>query len=405
MSDVAPPIPRRIEVNAKPLGVAVILIITGAWYLAQTVNARQAALYLVGAVIGIAFYHAAFGFTSAWRVFIAEGRGAGLRAEMVMLAVAVALFFPVLSAGSLFGMPVTGHVAPAGVSVVVGAFMFGVGMQLGDGCSVGTLYTVGGGGTRKLVTFVAFSAGALIATAHLAFWTALPALKPLSLINALGVWPALAVNWIVFAAIAALTIIVERRRHGRLVAAHSQAGRDASAWLHGPWPLMAGAIVLAALNFIVLALSGEPLILTSAFSLWGGKTASALGLNVASWPSWASHSQATALAAPLSHDVNSVIDFGIILGGVLAAALAGRYAPVWRMPVRSLVASIVGGMLLGYGAKLAYGCTIAAYFSGIVSGSVHAWLWLVAAFFGNVLGTRLRPLFGLEVERLKPTAC
>jgi hypothetical protein len=29
----------------------------------------------------------------------------------------------------------------------------------------------------------------------------------------------------------------------------------------------------------------------------------------------------------------------------------------------------------------------------------------VAAFFGNVLGTKVRPLFGLEVERVKLTAC
>ena len=46
-----------------------------------------------------------------------------------------------------------------------------------------------------------------------------------------------------------------------------------------------------------------------------------------------------------------------------------------------------------------------AYFSGILSGSLHGWLWLVVAFIGNVVGTRLRPFFGLEVERLKPTAC
>ena len=405
MSDVAPPIPRRTDVNPKPLGVAAILIIAGAWYLAQTVNARQAALYLVGALLGVVFYHAAFGFTSAWRLFIADGRGAGLRAEMVMLAVAVTLFFPVLSAGSLFGMPVTGHVSPAGISVAVGAFLFGVGMQIGDGCAVGTLYTVGGGGTPKIVTLGAFIAGALMATAHMAFWAALPALKAFSLIEALGVWPALAVNWIVFAAIVALTIFIERRRHGRLVAAHSRTGRNTSTWLHGPWPLMTGAVALAGLNFIVLALSGQPLILTSAFALWGGKTASALGVDVASWPFWASNSQAAALAAPLSHDVNSVIDVGIVLGGMLATALAGRFAPVWRLPVRSLVAAIVGGLLLGYGAKLAYGCTIGAYFSGIVSGSLHAWLWLTAAFFGNVLGTRLRPLFGLQVEQLKSTAC
>ena len=69
------------------------------------------------------------------------------------------------------------------------------------------------------------------------------------------------------------------------------------------------------------------------------------------------------------------------------------------MPVKSLVAAIVGGLFRGYGARIAYGCNIGAYFSGIASASVHGWVWLVAAFAGNVLGTALRPWFGLRVER------
>ena len=404
MSDFASPVSRRFSVDPKPLGIAALLIVVGALYLAQTVNGRQAALYVVGALLGITLYHAAFGFTSAWRVFIADGRGAGLRAQMVMLAVGVALFFPALADGSLFGMPVTGLVSPAGTSVVVGAFLFGIGMQLGGGCASGTLYTVGGGSTRMIVTLVAFIVGSVVATAHMPFWTALPSLQPISLVKSLGVGPALALNWIVFAAIAALTVVIERRRHGRLVAAHTQPPH-ASPWLHGPWPLMAGAIALAALNFVTLALSGRPWGITSAFALWGAKAASTVGVDVASWPYWASKANATALAAPVSRDVTSVMDIGIVLGAMLAAALAGRYAPVWRVPLRSLVAAIVGGLLLGYGARLAYGCNIGAYFSGIVSGSLHGWLWLVAAFFGNVVGTRLGPAFGLEVERLKPAAC
>ncbi|VXA94877.1 conserved membrane hypothetical protein [Burkholderia sp. 8Y] len=404
MSDFATSLPRRSEVNPKPLGVAALLIVAGAWYLAQTAGARQAALYVVGALLGVALYHAAFGFTSAWRVFIADGRGAGLRAQMLMLAVGVALFFPALASGSLFGMPVTGLVSPAGTSVIVGAFMFGIGMQLGGGCASGTLYTVGGGSTRMIVTLAAFILGSVVATAHMPFWTAMPALAPISLVKSMGAVPALLLNWIVFAAIAALTVFVEKRRHGKLVAAHVQPAHT-SPWLHGPWPLVAGALALAVLNFATLALSGRPWGVTSAFALWGAKAASALGVDVANWPYWMSKPNAATLAAPISHDVTSVMDIGIVLGAMLAAALAGRYAPVWRVPMRSLVAAVVGGLLLGYGARLAYGCNIGAYFSGIVSGSLHGWLWLVAAFFGNVIGTRLRPLFGLEVERVRPTAC
>ena len=46
--------------------------------------------------------------------------------------------------------------------------------------------------------------------------------------------------------------------------------------------------------------------------------------------------------------------------------------------------------MLGYGARIAYGCNIGAYFSGIASASLHGWLWFAAAFLGNIAGTRLR---------------
>ena len=392
------------SVSRRPLGVASALILLGAWYLAQAVSGRQSALYVVGALLGMALYHAAFGFTSSWRVFIADGRGEGLRAQMLMLAVGVALFFPALAAGTLFGNPVAGLVNPAGTSVVVGAFIFGIGMQLGGGCASGTLYTVGGGSTRMIVTLIAFVAGSVIGTAYMPFWTSLPQLKPISLVKELGLAPALALNWGVFAAIAAITVVVEKRRFGKLVPAHVQPAHG-SRWLQGPWPLMAGALALVVLNFATLALSGRPWGVTSAFALWGAKAAPLFGFDTATWAYWSTKANAAALAAPITQDVTSVMDIGIVLGAMLAAALAGRYAPVWRLPLRSLVAAVAGGLMLGFGARLAYGCNIGAYFSGIVSGSLHGWLWLVAAFAGNVLGTRLRPLFGLAVERLRPTAC
>ena len=397
-------VPARPGVNPTPLAVSLLLILLGAWYLAQAVSGRQAALYVVGALLGVALYHAAFGFTSAWRVFIADGRGAGLRAQMLMLAVGVALFFPALNAGTLFGNPVTGLVSPAGTSVIVGAFIFGIGMQLGGGCASGTLYTVGGGSTRMIVTLIAFIVGSVIATAYMPFWSSLPQLQPISLVKTLGLAPALALNWAVFALIVVVTIVVEKRRHGKLVASHVQPAHS-SPWLHGPWPLAAGALALVVLNFATLALSGRPWGVTSAFALWGAKAAALVGIDTPGWAYWSTQANAAALAAPVTKDVTSMMDAGIVLGAMLAAALAGRYAPVWKLPLRSFVAAVVGGLLLGFGARLAYGCNIGAYFSGIVSGSLHGWLWLVAAFFGNVLGTRLRPLFGLEVERLTPTAC
>lgn len=398
--------PVRPDIKAAPLAGALVLLAVGAWYLGQTVGASQAALYLVGAALGATLYHASFGFTSSWRVFIADGRGAGLRAQMLMLALACALFFPALAQGSLFGTPVSGNVSPVGVSVAVGAFLFGIGMQLGGGCASGTLYTVGGGSTRMVITLVGFVIGSLIGSAHLPWWTSLPHLAPISLVKELGSLPALGLNLVVFAAIAAVTVWVERRRHGRLVASGGSAFTGWRRALYGPWGLLAGAVLLAGLNFATLALAGRPWGVTSAFALWGAKAASGLGLDVASWSYWQTAGNKAALAAPLSADITSVMDIGVMIGALAAAALAGKFAPVWRIPLKSIAAAAIGGLILGYGARLAFGCNIGAYFSGIASGSLHGWLWLAAAFAGNVVGTRFRPWFGLEVERTpRETAC
>ena len=373
--------------------VAFIFLVLGAVFLQNSVGSRQVLLLVVGAALGLTLYHAAFGFTSAWRVFITDRRGAGLRAQMVMLALAVVLFFPALGAGTLFGQPVVGLVAPAGISVVFGAFIFGIGMQLGGGCASGTLFTVGGGNARMLVTLLFFICGSLIATQHVDWWFALPSFPAVSIVKSFGVIPALLLSLAVFGIIAAVTVRLEKGRHGKLEQGVTSEHPGLRRFLRGPWPLVWGAIALALLNYATLALAGRPWGITSAFALWGAKVASGLGVDVASWAFWQVPANAKALAAPVWEDITSVMDIGIMLGALLAAGLAGRFAPSLKIPPRSLLAAVIGGLLLGYGSRLAYGCNIGAYFSGIASGSLHGWVWLVAAFIGNSVGVRLRPMF------------
>ena len=136
----------------------------------------QSALYLIGGALGISLHHALFGFTGAYRRFLSDGRGSGVRAQMIMLALASLIFAPLLSTGSVFGQQLSGTLAPIGVSVMVGAFIFGVGMQLGGGCASGTLFTVGGGSTRMTITLIAFIAGSLAGSAHLPWWLGQPKL-------------------------------------------------------------------------------------------------------------------------------------------------------------------------------------------------------------------------------------
>jgi len=301
----------------------------------------------------------------------------------------------------VFGLTLQASVAPLSISVIVGAFLFGIGMQLGGGCASGTLYTAGSGNTRMVVTLAAFILGALLSTRHALFWAGLPALQPVSLLTSLGSAGAVLATILICGAIALAGMRLERARHGR-IAPIATNGSDGSSLLRGPWPLLWGAIGLVMVNVATLALAGRPWGITSALAVWGAKMAQAVGVDVQSWPYWADQTRSAILAAPVLGDVTSVMDIGIMLGALGAAGIGGKFAPVWRIPFRSILAAVLGGILLGYGARIAFGCNIGAFFGGVASTSLHGWLWFVAALAGNAFGTRLRPWFGLKVER---TAC
>jgi uncharacterized membrane protein YedE/YeeE len=398
MSATPSQIPQALSLNVPVTVIALLVLAGGAIALGVRDIHSNGVLLVLGGALGLTLYHAMFGFTSAWRVFIADGRGAGLRAQMLMLGIATVLFLPALSEGELFGRGIVGAVAPIGVSLLVGSFLFGLGMQLGGGCGSGTLFTVGGGSVRMLVTLAFFIVGSLIGSAHVPWWFEQPGLGSFSLLKEWGLATAIAAQLGVFALIAIGTLVIERRRHpaARLRPA---AIPITSRLLRGPWPLLLGAVLLAVLNWLTLGTAGHPWGVTYGFTLWGAKLASLLGLDVAAWEFWTWSYHSKALAGSIFSNSTSVMNFGVMLGALLAAGVSGKFAPNFSIPRASLLAAALGGLAMGYGARLAFGCNIGAYFGGIASASVHGWIWFAMAMAGSFLGTWLRPRFGLEVEK------
>src|SRR5262249_37042557 len=217
--------------------------------------------------------------------------------------------------------PVHGEYGAVGMSVLVGAFLFGLGMQLGGGCASGTLYTAGGGNTRMLVTLAFFIAGSALAALHPPWWSAQPKDGQIPFITDWGWVATVLVSLAGFAAIAALTIVVERRLHGTLLSGVTTQRRGWRRFLHGPWPLLAGAVALALGNFATLYLAGRPWGITSAFALWGSKILAGLGVHVAAWGYWQPPARAQALRESVFADITSVMDFGIILASAACSAL------------------------------------------------------------------------------------
>src|SRR5699024_12400741 len=128
-----------------------------------SVPLTQGFLYLIGMSLGVALLHARFGFTSAFRRLVSVGNVQVIQAHMVMLAVATTLFASILSSGFSFtGALPSGYVSPVGISIIVGSFIFGIGMQMGNGCASGTLYNLGGGKSSMVLTLLSFIIGSVI---------------------------------------------------------------------------------------------------------------------------------------------------------------------------------------------------------------------------------------------------
>lgn len=378
--------------GAGMMGVGALLAAGTAWLLVAQ-GWRQAALWGVGLALGLVLYQAAFSFAGGFRLFLTQRRGAMPRAVLVMLGVSTLLILPAVAVGNVFGAPVRGLVFPVGVASVLGAWLFGVGMQLGGGCASGTLYAAGAGSGRTGLTLLCFIGGATAASWQSQVFAGWPAWPGVALAERFGLAVALAGSVAVLAAAYALVLRVERRRYGRVEGLRWRGG---SLW-RGPWPVLWGAVALAGLNFLILCLAGRPWAITAAFPLWGSKLVAWLGWDdPIFWLYWDDPTRSEALLRPLLADRTTVMDLGMIAGAALAAMLAGRWALGWRLNLGEVAASAVGGVLLGVGAVLASGCNISAWVSGTASGSLHGWAWIFPALLGNWVGVQARGWFKLE---------
>jgi uncharacterized protein len=335
------------------------------------------ALILSGFALGVAFLKAEFSYTASWRRFLVRGEAGGLLGGLIVIAVAAIVIVPVAALVPHFG----GAIAPLGPSLLIGAFVFGIGMQLANGCGSGTLYTAGGGSGRMLIALATFMIGSVLGSLSLPSFLALGGIDPVLASDYLGPWGGLAATLATLALAAALMIAVARKR-----GANFRPSRN----------YVIGGIAIGLLSIAVFAAGGHPWSVTFGYTVWGAKIAAGLGFDLSHATFWQWEGPKRALAESVLSDTSSLTDFGMLFGAMAAAAASHPFARAGWPPAKSLAAAAIGGLLMGWGARLGFGCNIGAFVGGVASGSLHGWVWFAAALGGCLIGIRLRPLFGLS---------
>lgn len=333
---------------------------------------------LLGAAFGIVLQRSRFCFWCNMRDWLAARNASGVLA--IVVALAAGAVGQTLVAGAwtpnpgLGRLPPDAHIGPVSLTLALGAFAFGVGMALSGSCISAHFYRLGEGAFGCLVAL----AGALtgFAFGFLSwnfFWLN-------DVISAPVLWLP---TWLGYAGSLTLTL-------GLLgaVALYLQIRARPAALPAHRWPPVTAGLLVGFIATLAWLRVG-PLGVTAELGSLARTGADAAGLLPGTLLGLDTLRGCVTVVKETLLSRNGVFVIGIVLASFASAKAAGDWAPA--LPAaRDLPRLFLGGVLLGWGAMIALGCTVGVILSGIMVGAVSGWVFAVFCTFGAYAGWKLR---------------
>lgn len=149
-----------------------------------------------------------------------------------------------------------------------------------------------------------------------------------------------------------------------------------------PYLVMAVAGVLSALYFgitkTVWAVTGE-------FTRLGGHFLEWFGVDISGWAYFKLiHMEGTTFTR-----TDGWIVWGMFVGALLMVLLSNNFKIRMPRQKRRWVQALIGGFIAGFGARMALGCNLAAFFTGVPQFSLHSWIFIVATAIGTFGGAKI----------------
>lgn len=348
---------------------------------------------VLGALLGAVLQRSRFCFHCHWRDFIAERDPRGFAAILAALATGtvgyLVLFGAWLPDPSTGRVPPNAHIGPTGPVLAAAAFVFGIGMAVSGSCVSGHLYRLGEGSPTA-----PFALAGVVGGFVLGFntWNDL---YVFSIATAPTPWlPAHLgyTGWVILqlGVIAALAAIVAAL--GRLPKSATADGYD------GPlryalrrifvdrWPATLGGAAVGVIATIAY-FQVQPLGVTSALGSVARSLAGTVDLLPDTLHGLDGFAGCRTTAARLLTP-NAAFIVGLVLASFGSAVIAGQFRPA-RPTLIQIIRGLSGGVLLGWGAMTAIGCTVGTLLSGTMAGAASGWIFFAASFAGVYASLRL----------------
>lgn len=151
------------------------------------------------------------------------------------------------------------------------------------------------------------------------------------------------------------------------------------------WHPVTAVVILGVLSAAYFGILQTVWAVTGEFTRWGGHLLQWLGYDTGQM----GYLKIIKFKGLPWDRVDGWVVFGMFGGALIAALLAGNFKI--RVPVqrRRLVQGLLGGIIAGFGTRLAMGCNLAAMFTGVPQFTLHAWLFTLATITGTYFGLKV----------------
>ena len=369
-------------------------------------NWRNGFLVLLSGLFGFILKFGPFGYTCTFKSMIVKQDFSEYRDMLIMLFTGTLLcsIFEMFPLRPLFptnpDAKLSDSSARIGLSLVIGSFLFGIGMQLGSGCASGTFVGIGGGFLKAYVVLPFFIIGATIFTLNpfYHFWSKLPKTEK-------EVTIPFYCTLLILLALYGITLLIdflkEKKKKDRKELISDDNGdtkqlippeneKDTEKDIKEKEESKSTIKLYSSLHNVIVAVSigivislfylcvGSMIGVMGVFSYIGAYFLKLFGATPEKWDFFDGQ-----LPKNMFDETIFNSDLLMAMGAFVAASIKGVFGKSQNKGAMEYVKGMIGGLLMGMGARMAGGCNIGAMTSGITSSSLHGFIWMFSAILGS----------------------
>ena len=365
-------------------------------------------IWILSTFAGFTLQKSRLCFASAFRDIFLFGNARNLKGILLGLFISTIAFsfvmHWVIPNPSLGSMPSDAHILKTGLSTLIGGVLFGLGMVIAGGCVSGSIYRIGEGYVASFITILGVIIGlGMLSLTWNWWWDNLISSETtiwLPGIQGLGYSGSIVISTLMLGIILMICIFIETRsgqtnvsitkKDIPLISFTGRVKNIGNKIFSKEWSVQFGAVTLGITSMFMFMVA-HPFGVTGEMFKWSNELMKLIQIPVPVHKGLESLSGCVANASGNKGfiTVSSAMTIGVLPGSFIAALLSREFKIRAPKEIKRYFQSIIGGIMMGYAAGLAIGCTIGSFFSSIPSLSLSGWVFGGSLAIGAYMGVQV----------------